>query len=201
MFLVFIWILNLKYSSFNSHKWSVGGFRKRYHWKLQNTELVVESRLWWNMKNSYALSLPDTIFYTLFYIFFNLKRFQEGQFTWRKMLIFPAVKNYLASYPCLTRKDFMCNNWTNQAGKFEPEKEANTCVLSWIAYCSHLAFSCVTMELLDPRLVPILDSPGLFSAVFIHFSRSALRHMWVTCLWVLFVIMWVLESCTESVRL
>lgn len=134
--------LDLK-SIFSSHKWSVGGFSKRYHWKLRNTELAVESRLWWNMKNSYALlCLIQTIFCTLFFLllfFFLFKEetwFQEGRCSWRKTSVSPSEELLGFLSMSLTRKVFICSNWQQTRQKilsYEASwKEANIWLCSFL---------------------------------------------------------------------
>lgn len=63
--------------------------------------------------------VPDTIFCTLFYIFFlilrDFKKFSVPEE--RQTLIFPTVKNYLASYPCLLQEKTSYAIADNRPGK------------------------------------------------------------------------------------
>lgn len=136
MLLVFIWILNLKYSIFSSHKWSVGGFSKRYHWKQQNTELAVESRLWWNRRNSFALSHLVQFFVPCFsynFFFLSLKKradFKKVNVPEESQTLIEELLGFLSV--SLTRRAFMYSNWQQTRSYEASWKQANICLCSFM---------------------------------------------------------------------
>lgn len=148
------------------------------------------------IKNSCSNSRRKQSFVPCFsyYIFNTLRELISRRSVFLKKArfwCFPQPKHYVASYPCLLQGKPSCAVTDKSPGRklwtMRPpgNRQISACVLSWSAHRWHLAFSCVAMELLDPVLVPVLNSPGLFQLC--SFLLADL--LWGThdliCLWTL----------------